>query len=201
MRKRDVVLTVIVIVLLFYVVLNIGAINNFLTFATDKTIEMEHTQIVVPEAWNTTMELNITNESKTSSSISNGYVIYDFWEDWPESEFSDTSRSYFSSIEKGGYETLKEENKMMGGFNVSCEYFKNPSRDSDTQWDCIGINYVFSKEDTNYAIQVHYFTDDDYNNKTFIKELEDRTEDIISNIHNNEYDGFFSFFSKLFSLF
>lgn len=201
MRKRDVVLTVIVIVLLFYVVLNIGAINNFLTFATDKTIEMEHTQIVVPEAWNTTMELNITNESKTNSSISNGYVIYDFWEDWPESEFSDTSRSYFSSIEEGGYEALKEENKMMGGFNVSCEYFKNPSRDSDTQWDCIGINYVFSKEDTNYAIQVHYFTDDDYNNKTFIEELEDRTEDIISNIHNNEYDGFFSFFSKLFSLF
>ena len=201
MRKRDVVLTVIVIVLLFYVVLNIGAINNFLTFATDKTIEMEHTQIVVPEAWNTTMELNITNESKTNSSISNGYVIYDFWEDWPESEFSDTSRSYFSSIEEGGYETLKEENKMMGGFNLSCEYFKNPSRDSDTQWDCIGINYVFSKEDTNYAIQVHYFTDDDYNNKTFIEELEDRTEDIISNIHNNEYDGFFSFFSKLFSLF
>lgn len=201
MRKRDVVLTVIVIVLLFYVVLNIGAINNFLTFATDKTIEMEHTQIVVPEAWNTTMELNITNESKTNSSISNGYVIYDFWEDWPESEFSDTSRSYFSSIEEGGYETLKEENKMMGGFNVSCEYFKNPSRDSDTQWDCIGINYVFSKEDTNYAIQVHYFTDDDYNNKTFIEELEDRTEDIISNIHNNEYNGFFSFFSKLFSLF
>ena len=90
MRKRDVVLTVIVIVLLFYVVLNIGAINNFLTFATDKTIEMEHTQIVVPEAWNTTMELNITNESKTNSSISNGYVIYDFWEVWPESEFSDT---------------------------------------------------------------------------------------------------------------
>lgn len=201
MRKKDFVLTVIVIVLLFYVVLNMGAINNFLTFATDKTIEMEHTQIVVPEAWNTTMELNITNESKTNSSISNGYVIYDFWEDWPESEFSDTSRSYFSSIEEGGYETLKEENKMMGGFNVSCEYFKNPSRDSDTQWDCIGINYVFSKEDTNYAIQVHYFTDDDYNNKTFIKELEDRTEDIISNIHNNEYDGFFSFFSKLFSLF
>lgn len=43
----------------------------------------------------------------------------------------------------------------------------------------------------NYSIEVHYFTTHDYNNKTYTKELDDRIEDMMGNIHNKEYNGFF----------
>lgn len=201
MRKREIAFMVIVLVLIFYIVLNINAINSFLTFASDKTTELNHTTIVVPEAWNTTEELNMTNESKNVGAITNNYVIYDFWEDWYESNFTQLSRSHFIDMEDGNYHVLKSENRIMGGCNVSIEYFLNPSRNTEYQWDCIGINYVFEKEDTNYAIQIHYFTESDYNNQTFMNEVNDRTEDIIANIHNTEYDGFFSALSKLYSFF
>lgn len=40
--------------------------------------------------------------------------------------------------------------------------------------------------------KVHYFTSHDYNNTTFLREVDDRIEDDMSNIHNNEYNGFIS---------
>ena len=86
---------------------------------------------------------------------------------------------------------LKKENVDLGGINVSKQYYSNPSRDNDYQWDHVGVNYVFPKEDTNYSIEVHYFTTHDYNNKTYTKELDDRIEDMMGNIHNKEYNGFF----------
>ena len=39
----------------------------------------------------------------------------------------------------------------------------------------------------NYAIQVHYFTSHDYNNSSFVKEVDDRIGDDMSNIHNHNY--------------
>ena len=89
------------------------------------------------------------------------------------------------------FKTYKKENIDLGGINVSKQYYSNPSRDNDYQWDHVGVNYVFPKEDTNYSIEVHYFTTYDYNNKTYTKELDDRIEDMIGNIHNKEYNGFF----------
>ena len=67
--------------------------------------------------------------------------------------------------------------------------------------DHVGVAYVFPKEDTNYAIEVHYFTSYDYNNKTYTKELDDRIEDMMGNIHNNVYNGFFSGLNKLYNYF
>lgn len=72
-------------------------------------------------------------------------------------------------------------------------------RDNDYQWDHVGVNYVFPKEDTNYSIEVHYFTTYDYHNKTYTKELDDRIEDMIGNIHNKEYNGFFSGINKIYN--
>ena len=95
-------------------------------------------------------------------------------------------------MEKGDYQVLKTENSTASGVPVSKQYFSNPSRNNNVTWSHIGVNYVFPKEDTNYAIQVHYFTSHDYNNSTFLREVDDRIEDDMSNIHNTEYNGFIS---------
>ncbi|WP_299523932.1 hypothetical protein [uncultured Methanobrevibacter sp.] len=199
MKKRDIGLNIIIIIVIIFFIVNMSSINSFLSVQTDKTIELEHSTIVVPEAWNTTDELNISNQAKTDNAITNNYTIIDIWEDWPESNITSISNSKFSSLENGNFNILKTEKINLGGLNVSKEYFSNPSRDNEHQWDHIGVTYVFQKEDTNYSIEVHYFTTQDYNNKTYLKELDDRIEDIIGNIHNKNYNGFISGIQKLYS--
>lgn len=197
MKNRDKIISIILVIILLYIVANLGSINSFLTFSTDKTIQLNHTQIVVPEAWNTTKELNMTEKTKTPASITNNYVIWEVWEDWPEDHITELSESKYKSMEPGGYEVINKSTVELGGVNVSKEYFYNPSRDSDTQWDCMGVNYVFPKEDTNYSVQIHYFTKTDYNNSSYTKELDDRFEDFMANIHNQNYNGFFSGINKI----
>ena len=168
MRKEDILRGFIVIVIILFIALNINGINSFLSFHTDKTVEFGHSITVVPQAWNTTDELNLTNESKTAHAISNGYVIIDHWDDWPENRITSISEAKFRAMEDGGYKVIKNNKTTLSGMTVSKQYFENPSRDSDTVWNCIGVNYVFSKE------------------------VDDRVEDDIANIHNNEFNGFVS---------
>lgn len=181
-----------IVIFIIIVATNINGINSFLSVNTDKTINFGHSVAVVPEAWNTTDELNLTNHSKTPHAITNKYVYMDFWDDWPEDHITSISNDRYASMENGGFKVLKTENKTMSGVPVSKEYFSNPSRNTNVTFDHVGINYVFPKEDTNYSIQVHYFTSHDYNNDTFLKEVDDRVEDDMSNIHNNNYNGFIS---------
>ena len=199
MRKRDILNAVIIIILILFIATHINGINSFLSFKTDKTVEFGHSITVVPEAWNTTKELNLTNMSKTPNAITNEYVYIDHWDDWPEDHISSISEAKFRAMEDGGYKVLKTEEITLAGMTVSKQYFTNPSRDTDTIWDHIGINYVFHTQDTNYAIQIHYFTDHDYNNTTFLKEVDYRIEDDIANINNNEYDGFFAGIRDIFN--
>lgn len=199
MRKRDMLHTVIIIMIIVFIAANINSINSFLSLQTDKTIEFGHSIAVVPEAWNTTEELNLTNQSKTPNAITNKYVFIDHWDDWPENHITSISQAKFKSMEDGGYKILKNENSTLSGVPVSKQYFSNPSRDTDEVWDHIGVNYVFPKEDTNYSIQVHYFTTEDYNNSTFIKEVDDRIEDDMANINNHEYNGFTSGIRDIFN--
>ena len=181
-----------IVIFIIIVATNINGINSFLSVNTDKTINFGHSVAVVPEAWNTTDELNLTNHSKTPHAITNKYVYMDFWDDWPEDHITSISNNRYASMENGGFKVLKTENKTMSGVPVSKEYFSNPSRNTNVTFDHVGVNYVFPKEDTNYSIQVHYFTSHDYNNDTFLKEVDDRVEDDMSNIHNNNYNGFIS---------
>ena len=181
-----------IVIFIIIVATNINGINSFLSVNTDKTINFGHSVAVVPEAWNTTDELNLTNHSKTPHAITNKYVYMDFWDDWPEDHITSISNDRYASMENGGFKVLKTENKTMSGVPVSIEYFSNPSRNTNVTFDHVGVNYVFPKEDTNYSIQVHYFTSHDYNNETFLKEVDDRVEDDMSNIHNNNYNGFIS---------
>lgn len=181
-----------IVIFIIIVATNINGINSFLSVNTDKTINFGHSVAVVPEAWNTTDELNLTNHSKTPHAITNKYVYMDFWDDWPEDHITSISNDRYASMENGGFKVLKTENKTMSGVPVSKEYFSNPSRNTNVTFDHVGVNYVFPKEDTNYSIQVHYFTSHDYNNDTFLKEVDDRVEDDMSNIHNNNYNGFIS---------
>ncbi len=189
MKRNDKLYTFIIIVFIIFIAVNINSINSFLSFHTDKTIDFGHSNAVVPQAWNTTEELNATNESKTEPAITNGYVFIDHWDDWPEDTITSISEAKFRNMEDGGYKVLKNDNSTLSGVTVSKQYFTNPSRDNDTVWSNIGVNYVFSKEDTNYAIQVHYFTEHDYNNTTFLKQIDDRVEDDMANIHNNDYNA------------
>ena len=156
-----------IVIFIIIVATNINGINSFLSVNTDKTINFGHSVAVVPEAWNTTDELNLTNHSKTPHAITNKYVYMDFWDDWPEDHITSISNDRYASMENGGFKVLKTENKTMSGVPVSKEYFSNPSRNTNVTFDHVGVNYVFPKEDTNYSIQVHYFTSHDYNNETF----------------------------------
>ena len=192
MRTKDKIISIILVIIILYIITNIGAINSFLTFSTDKTYDVGNSQILVPEAWNTTSELNITDKAKTNDSITNKYVIWNVWENWPEDHITGISTEKFREMEKGGYEIINESQVSLGGKNVSRQYFYNPSRDTNTTWDCIGVNYVFNTEDKNYAVQIHYFTKIDYHNESYTKEVDDRMEDFMSNLHNKEYNGFFS---------
>ena len=192
MRREDMFHGLIIIIIIIIIAANINGINSFLSVQTDKTIEFGHSVSVVPHAWNTTEDLNLTNQSKTPEAITNGYVFIDHWDDWPEDHITAISEAKFRAMEDGGYKVLKNDNSTLSGVAVSKQYFSNPSRDNDKVWSHVGVNYVFPKEDTNYAIQVHYFTSHDYNNTTFIKEVDDRIEDDMSNIHNNDFNGFVS---------
>lgn len=199
MQKRDIFMSIVIAIIIIFFVANMSAINNFLSVHTDKTIEFGHSNIVVPEAWNTTDEVNLSSQAKTDNGITNNYTIIDVWDDWPESSITYISNAKFASMESGGFKVLKKENVDLGGINVSKQYYSNPSRDNDYQWDHVGVNYVFPKEDTNYSIEVHYFTTYDYNNKTYTKELDDHIEDMMGNIHNKEYNGFFSGINKIYN--
>lgn len=201
MRKEDVMRTVVLLVIILFLAANINGINSFLSFKTDKTVEFGHSIAVVPQAWNTTDEMNLANESKTTNAITNGYVYIDHWDDWPEDHITSISEAKFKAMEDGGYKVLKNSNSTLSGVKVSKQYFINPSRDTDKIWTPIGVNYVFPKEDTNYCIQVHYFTHQDYNNSTFLKELDERVEDDMSNINNKEYNGFYSGMRDIFNFF
>ncbi len=192
MRREDMFHGLLIIIFIIFVAANINSINSFLSVHTDKTIDFGHSATVVPQSWNTTEELNMTNQSKTPHAITNQYVFIDHWDDWPEAHISSVSHDRFASMENGGYEVLKSENTTINNVPVSKEYFSNPSRNNNVTWSHVGVNYVFPKEDTNYCIQVHYFTTHDYNNATFLKEVDERIEDDMANIHNNQYNGFFS---------
>lgn len=192
MRKEDKVRGFLVIILIIFIAININSINNFLSFHNDETIEFGHSTVIVPESWNTTDKLNLADEAKTENALTNGYIIIDHWDDWPEDTITSVSQAKFKDMEDGGYKVLKNENTTLNGIPVSKQYFKNPSRNSSTVWNPIGVNYVFSKEDTNYTVQVHYFTEHDYNNATFLKEIDNHVENDIENIHNKDYNEFVS---------
>ena len=162
MRTKDKIISIILLIIFLYIVANLGALNSFLTLSTDKTFDVGNSQIVVPESWNTTSELNMTDKAKTNDSITNKYVIWNIWENWPEDHITRISTEKFRQMEKGGYEVVNESNIKLGGKNVSKQYFYNPSRDTNTTWDCMGVNYVFNIEDKNYAVQIQYFTKIDY---------------------------------------
>ena len=134
----------------------------------------------------------MTSQAKTNDSITNRYVIWNIWENWPEDHITSLSTERFRSMQDGGYEVVNDSVVELGGQNVSRQYFYVPARDTDYVWDCMGVNYVFSKEDKNYAVQIHYFTKIDYHNQSYTKELDDRFEDFMANVHNKQYDGFIS---------
>ncbi|WP_407375410.1 hypothetical protein [Methanobrevibacter sp.] len=193
MRKKDIYHVCIVIVIIVFIAVNINGINTFLSFQSgNNSVEFGHSLTDIPQGWNKTQDLKLTNQTKTPSGLTNGYVFIDYWDDWPEDHITSVSQAKFKAMENGNYKVLKNENITQSGIPISKQYFSNPSRDNEEVWNHIGVNYVFSKEDTNYTIQVHYFTTLDYENSTFIKEIDNRVYDDIDNIHNLEYNGFVS---------
>lgn len=192
MKFKDKIWYVLVIVLLLFFISNVGAINDFLSFQADKTVQMEHTGVIVPATWNTTKELNMTSKAKSPYSITNGYLIFDIFEDWSENHTGPGTLQKLSSMENGNFEVMENTQIRLGNYNVSKLVFTNPSRDTEYVYDHIGVVYIYHKEDCNYMIETHYMTSADYDNKTFTKEVDDRVEDIIANTHNKEYNFWIS---------
>lgn len=197
MNLKDKIGYIIIVLIIFTLVINLGTINNFLSFQTDKTIQFDNSTYVVPETWNTTDELNMSNQAKSELGMTKGYIIFDMWDNWPESYMGTKSKERLKSMEEGGYETVRSEVIKLGGKNVTREYYKNPSRDTETKWDCMGVVYIFEKQDTNYCIEVHYFTKNDYNNVSYLNEIDDRVEDIMANVEYSNYNWYFSTFNRL----
>ncbi|WP_458403863.1 hypothetical protein [Methanobrevibacter sp.] len=195
MLFREKIAYILLVLVLFTVIVNLGTINNFLAFQTDKTLEFDNSIYEVPHHWNTTDELNIS--SKTEIAMTNGYIVFDAWDDWPEDHITAISEAKFRAMEDGGYKVLRNENQTASGVPVSKQYFSNPSRDNEIILQHVGVNYVFPKEDKNYAVQVHYFTTHDYHNKSYIKEIDDRMEDIMATMENKEYNWYISTFNKI----
>ena len=195
MLFREKIAYVIVLLLVFTFIVNLGSINNFLSVQTDKTIQFDDSMYVVPHHWNTTEEMNITG--KTDIGMTNGYIIFDAWDDWPEDHITSISEAKFRALEDGGYKVLKNDNFTASGVKVSKQYFSNPSKDTNTSFQHVGVNYVFPKQDANYAIQVHYFTTHDYHNESYTKEIDDRVEDIMATMENKNYNWYISTFNKL----
>lgn len=195
MENREKIAYALLLIALFTVVINIGIINDFLSFQTDKTIQFEDSIYVVPDHWNTTEELNTSG--KSGLAMTNGYVIFDAWDDWPEDHMGEKSRARLESMEDGGYKTIKSEIIPLGGKNVTREYYSNPSRNTNTTFDHMGVVYLFTKEDRNYCIEIHYFTTTDYNNESFTKEIDDRVEDMMANMEYKNYNWYTSTFDRL----
>lgn len=195
MILREKIAYILLLLLLITFIVNLGTINNFLSFHTDKTIQFDDSCYVVPDHWNTTDELNTSG--KSGNAMTNGYVIFDAWDDWPEDHMGSKSKARLESLEDGGYKTIKREVIQLGGKNVTREYYTNPSRDTKTNYDHMGVVYIFAKQDKNYSIEIHYFTTHDYHNKSFTKEIDDRVEDMMANMENTKYNWYISTLNKI----
>lgn len=200
MKDRRRLNGILLILLILFIAFNINGINSLLSGTTEKTIDFGHSTAIVPQSWNTTEELNQTDASKTPNAITNEYIYIDHWDDWPEDHITSISQAKFKEMEKGDYKVLKNETSTLNGVTVSKQYFSNPSKNNDKVWNHVGVSYVFPKEDTNYTIQVHYFTTQDYNNATFLKEIDGCIGEDIENIHNNDYNGFISTANHIYEL-
>ena len=197
MRKKDIVISFIIIIVFLYIIANLSTVNSILSWGTENAITFGDSTVNVPQAWNTTKQLNMTSKAKTNNSITNGYVVWDLWDDWPEGCITSVSNNKLKNLEHGNYKILNTSTVNLGGNNVSRQYFMNPSRGSKYNNSNIGVVYIFNREDKNYSVQIHYFTKHDYNNSSYRRELDDRMEDFMSNIHNKHYDGFFSRLDKI----
>lgn len=192
MRKKDMLISFIIVIIFIYIITILSAVNTILSWNTENQLTFGNSTVNVPQAWNTTEQVNWTDKAKTNNSITNRYVVWDLWDDWPEGHITSVSEGKLRELEHGNYEVVNSTTVNLGGNNVSREYFKNPSRGPETNNSNMGVTYIFHREDGNYAVQIHYFTEHDYNNTTYRRELDDRMEDFMSNIHNKQYNGFFS---------
>ena len=122
MRRGDMIRGIILVIIIIFFAVNVNSINSFLSVNTDRTVEFGHSATIVPQAWNTTDELNLTNESKTPHAITNEYVYIDHWDDWPEDHITSISEAKFRSMENGNYKVLKTENATASGVPVSKRY-------------------------------------------------------------------------------
>ncbi|WP_405306792.1 hypothetical protein [Methanobrevibacter sp.] len=188
MRNQEKLIGLLVIILIIFFASYINEINGVLSGTHDQNVEFGHSATKVPKIWTTIKDSNQTNMAKTPDAITNGYIYIDHWDDWPEDHITSISEAKFKEMEDGGYKILKNENTTIYGTPVSKQYFSNPSRNNSTVWNHVGVSYVFPKEDTNYAIQVNYFTSQDYNNDTFVKEIDECVGEDIDNLHNKNYN-------------
>ncbi|MCQ2973035.1 MAG: hypothetical protein MJ209_07225 [archaeon] len=195
MNLREKIGYIIILLVVFTFVINLGAINSFLSFQTDKTIQIGDSTFVVPDGWNTTKEYNIT--SRNGVGMYNEYIILDVCDDWPEDHMGPLSKAKLSAMEDGNYKTLRSEVIKLGGKNVTREYFTNPSLDTNTSWQHVGVVYMFTKQDRNYTIEAYHFTSADYNNSTYLKEIDDCVEDMMANMQYNKYNWYISSFDSL----
>lgn len=200
MRNQEKLIGLLVIILIIFFASYVNEINDVLSGTHDQTIEFGHSATKVPQLWNTTNEQTSNNMSKTPNAITNGYIYIDHWDDWPEDHITSISEAKFREMENGQYKVLKNENVTLDGISVSKQYFSNPSRNNYNVWNHVGVNYVFTKEDTNYAIQVHYFTSQDYNNATFVKEIDECIGEDMDNLHNSNFNAFISVANHIYGI-
>lgn len=191
MRKRDYVISIIIIIALILIATNITGINDFLSFQSTETVTDGNTTIMVTDAFNKTIDTPLKADAHTNLSVTNGYVIFDVYGNWPEPTITSISNDSFSEMEGGNYKVLSTSTLQLDGRTVSKLVYDNPTANPDGG-NHIGINYVFKKHDVNYCVNVHYVTSTDYNDTAFMADIDNMAGQVISSTHNANEDGWFS---------
>lgn len=188
MRKRDYVISIIIIIVLICLAGNITAINNFLSFQSTETVTDGNTTIIVLDAFNKTIDTPLKADAHSDLSLTNGYILFDVIGDWPEGKITSVSEDSFKELEGGNYNILKTSTVELDGRTVSKQIYENPTVNPDAG-NKIGINYVFEKNDENYCLNVHYITSTDLNDTAFMADLDTMAENVISSTHNAKTVG------------
>lgn len=75
MRKKDMLISFIIVIIFIYIITNLSAVNTILSWNTENQLTFGNSTVNVPQAWNTTEQVNWTDKAKTNNSITNRYVI------------------------------------------------------------------------------------------------------------------------------
>ena len=63
MRKKDMLISFIIVIIFIYIITNLSAVNTILSWNTENQLTFGNSTVNVPQAWNTTEQVNWTDKA------------------------------------------------------------------------------------------------------------------------------------------